>query len=563
MPSPICEVRENVGPYEATTFGVDVLAGSTITIRLADQSDVDSWSIECVTTDELNVPATINAALVIDSATKTATFEAPNQLGTALRFRSVVNNGIDANGTPNDEYDATFCIYILTALGARVIAADETTESHPDHGWIKSVNELIRNPSGVTSGEANTGSNLGAGAGVFKDKVGTVLRFRTLAEGANIALTPTADEVEVAVTGTVPLAENVTGVVAQNNGGTGLNTADLVAEQGKVFMVHPDAPVMIPVPRLSLLTEFNPTAPGQVIHYNGTWMEWAEPPPQELGHVGHRLTLTSNTPVTTSDVVGASTVYFTAYHSNRIALWDTTVFLLSARWKFFAFDQVSLALSGLTSNANYDVFAYWSGSAVVLELSAPWTNATTRADALARQDGVFVKASDIRRRYVGTIRTTATNTTEDSASKRFVWNYYNRVERFLRVTEAMTSWTYVNPNSVYRQVRNSSANRFEYVSGDVELLEVTASALGLSSSGVSNIAAGVGIDSTTVNSAIVYGADTDTTKSHGGTSLYKGYPAVGYHAINWLETGNAAAATLTFVGLSGTRQHGMVGSIRG
>src|SRR5574337_954655 len=37
---------------------------------------------------------------------------------------------------------------------------------------------------------------------------------------------------------------------------------------------------------------------------------------------GGRLTLTSGTPVTTSDVTGATTVYYTPYLHNLIPLWD-------------------------------------------------------------------------------------------------------------------------------------------------------------------------------------------------------------------------------------------------
>jgi hypothetical protein len=153
MPSPICEVREGAGPYGSTLFGVDVSPGSTVTVRLADQSDVASWSLLCVTTDDANDPAIINAGLAIDSPSKTATFTAPAN-GSALRFRSLINNGIDANGVVDDDYEATFCVYVPTPAGRRVIAADETTEGHPDFGWVESLNKVIRGHAVVTTDDA-------------------------------------------------------------------------------------------------------------------------------------------------------------------------------------------------------------------------------------------------------------------------------------------------------------------------------------------------------------------------------------------------------------------------
>jgi hypothetical protein len=52
-----------------------------------------------------------------------------------------------------------------------------------------------------TPGESNTGSNLGAGAEVFKQKTGVDLEHRTLTEGANITLTESATEIEIAASG--------------------------------------------------------------------------------------------------------------------------------------------------------------------------------------------------------------------------------------------------------------------------------------------------------------------------------------------------------------------------
>jgi hypothetical protein len=83
---------------------------------------------------------------------------------------------------------------------------------------------------------------------------------------------------------------------------------------------------------------------------------------------GGRLTLTTGVPVTTSDVTGATTIYYTPYISDRIALWDGNL------WLPIQFSETSLALGTVAGFAGYDVFGYLSGGVLTLELLA-WFNA--------------------------------------------------------------------------------------------------------------------------------------------------------------------------------------------
>lgn len=137
---------------------------------------------------------------------------------------------------------------------------------------------------------------------------------------------------------------------------------------------------------------------------------------------GGRLTLTSGTPVTTSDVTGATSIYYTPYVSNVISLWT------GARWQPIEFSEYTLALGTLTSGKPYDVFAYLSSGVLALEMLA-WTNDTTRATAITIQDGRYCKSGDKTRLYLGTFYTTATTTTEDSQANRYLWNMYNRAAK--------------------------------------------------------------------------------------------------------------------------------------
>ncbi len=147
MVSPLCEVKEGAGSYGSTAAGVNVTAAATITIRLAD-ANVDSWLIQCITTDELNVAATVQASLTIDSLNKTASFTAPIA-GSTLRFSSKVNGGVGPDGVLRSAYSTTFCIYTLSN-GQRVVAADETTERGV-FGWLASLNGMLRGYTGTSS----------------------------------------------------------------------------------------------------------------------------------------------------------------------------------------------------------------------------------------------------------------------------------------------------------------------------------------------------------------------------------------------------------------------------
>lgn len=73
----------------------------------------------------------------------------------------------------------------------------------PDQTTFGSLGGAVEPPIPLAGGggEVNTASNLGGGDGVFASKVGADLQFKSLTAGANITLTPNANEIQIAAAG--------------------------------------------------------------------------------------------------------------------------------------------------------------------------------------------------------------------------------------------------------------------------------------------------------------------------------------------------------------------------
>jgi len=276
-----------------------------------------------------------------------------------------------------------------------------------------------------------------------------------------------------------------------------------------------------------------------------------------------RLTVTTGDPAGYASTASAGTIYFAPYVGDRVALYDGT------RWKLYQFTERSLALS-VSADNNYDVFLYDNAGTLTLELSNAWSTATARADALATQDGVLVKSGATTRRYLGTIRASGSNVTADSTARRLVWNYYNRLQRHLSAIEATDTWTYTT--AAYQLARvggttlTQGTNSVDYVCGwneDEVVCEVRGGAL--HSATTVNAQVGVGVDSTSTNSAILFGNTAINTMRTYPIAIYRGCPGLGYHYLAWLER-STASGTTTWIGDNGTPteiQCGMVAEVWG
>ena len=284
---------------------------------------------------------------------------------------------------------------------------------------------------------------------------------------------------------------------------------------------------------------------------------------QPQGICQGRLTLESGVAVSTSDQTAKTNVYFTPYNGNSVGLFDGT------SWKLYTFSEITLALGTIADASNYDIFLYDNAGTLTLELSAAWTNDTTRANALALQDGVYVKSGATTRLHVGMLRTTSTTTTEDSAGgstsqvggKRFLWNRFNRVRRRLSVIDGTDTWTYSTTS--YRQANAASGNQVEIVAGDaIDDIRLFVSTWSLNTIGPTACRIGIGEDSTTAQAAQtfftggVFAVNNDYANPE--ATLIKS-PAIGYHYYAWLENGSGSGTNTWYGDNAGTDRFGMTG----
>lgn len=300
---------------------------------------------------------------------------------------------------------------------------------------------------------------------------------------------------------------------------------------------------------------------------------WVVPPFQWLP--SGRLTLTSGTPVTTSNVTAATSVYYTPCVGNTIPIYGSDP-AATTSYAPITFTEMTLALhSSHAANTNYDVFAFMDTGTVRVGTGPAWSSSTSRGSGagttqLSLTSGIWVNTvlvnlnnggttySNVaagKATYLGTIRTTSSSgQTEDGTSNRFISNAYNQASRSLSVTDTTDSWSY--GSTTWRQANGSTSNKFSFVAGlpgSAIAIHVHGTASG---SGVASV--GVGLNSTTTNSAQAYGGYAATYSPI--IAEYRGALAVGYYEVAWLES---AVGATTWYGDGGLTilQSGMVGAV--
>ena len=157
---------------------------------------------------------------------------------------------------PNNAVRVGFCVRSHASIGSifvRVQNIEMLSDLHdlnitnPLDGDIieydSATSTWINVPNTGGSGEANTASNLGAGSGVFAQKVGVDLQFKSLVAGSGITLTPTANDITITGSGGGGAVDSV-------NGQTGvvvLDTDDIAEGLTNLYFTNGRAAAAAPV----------------------------------------------------------------------------------------------------------------------------------------------------------------------------------------------------------------------------------------------------------------------------------------------------------------------------
>jgi len=276
-----------------------------------------------------------------------------------------------------------------------------------------------------------------------------------------------------------------------------------------------------------------------------------------------RLTGVSATPVMTANSTTLSSIFLAQYKGDNISLYD------GSNWQLVTSAEVSIAVTGRTTDLPFDVFGFSNAGVVTLEL-LDWTSATARATGLTRVSGVWTKSSDATRRYLGSVRPRSATTYHfvttgtDLPCKLDLFNADNRVDtNFALKAVSPATWAYT-----VATIRQAQASANYQVDLMVGLQEESFHAILSVNSANSTIsigrAVGIGFDSTNTFSSDFNTSVVNTVASVMSNQMasISDLPAIGRHFYAWCES-SVATGTCTFTGTSATAgfnlQSGMTG----
>lgn len=279
-----------------------------------------------------------------------------------------------------------------------------------------------------------------------------------------------------------------------------------------------------------------------------------------------RLTLTSGTPVMTSDVTAATTIYYTPSNGNLCPIYNGAFFVNTA------FSQLSQATTDNTkspaavaNNSNYDMFV-WNDSGTIRCTRGPaWSSDTSRGSGagtteLTLVNGMYLNANAItngpgasRGTYVGSVRSNGSAQIDwmvlpaaaagGSANLLGVWNAYNRVNVRSICRDSTDSWSY--STATIRAANNSTSNRISFIVGLQESCFLNSMYLVLTgnSTAGANGYVGVGIDTTSAFTNNLIGFNS-TQFAITVAGYYIGpVSSVGFHYAQALERGDTTTTT--------------------
>lgn len=304
-----------------------------------------------------------------------------------------------------------------------------------------------------------------------------------------------------------------------------------------------------------------------------------------LGMPGGRLTLTSAVPVISSDVTGATSVFYTPYAGNQIPICSGAAYTMQT----FAELTLTLNAGGHAASTLYDIFVFNNSGTLTLVTGPAWSTSTAGAGArgsgagttqLTMFGGILVNTVQITGRngvntftiptstatYVGSmfVDTAAgqvsCHTSYGQSRKWGIWNTYNRVPILLRAGDGTASWTYAT--NTWRASNNASANVVTVFSGlSEEIAALTFQQEGFVFDAFeAQLKIGIGVNSTSSPSG-VQGSNLQNASVNNKSQItiqarHILLPTLGINNIQSLEISpdNGGIASNTFFGTSTAMQ---------
>ncbi|MFY9287999.1 MAG: hypothetical protein WAO98_05810 [Alphaproteobacteria bacterium] len=325
---------------------------------------------------------------------------------------------------------------------------------------------------------------------------------------------------------------------------------------------------------LNGMMRYNSTTPAVEAYVNNAWTPLAGGTNSALTQLmpQGRVTLSSNTPVMTADVTGATTIYYSAYTGDNVFVYNGSAWTINS-----INGQLSLALdsnSGHTgyqqSGKNFDLFIGLNGGSPTLCTGPAWSTDTSRGTGAGTTEiqmlnGIWTNKNSMTCRFgsssgdtfscsanqctlVGSMRATANGQTAlkchpgsspgGTTNIAGISNAYNQVPLTCHESDGTGAWTYTTLNT-WRVANNTTANSIAIISSlgqNPIYLSYTQNVSG-SAAGFQTII-GLGKNSTTstlVQSLMA--APTGTTANNWQTLTvnFSFYPSLGYNTYYPLE----------------------------
>lgn len=283
------------------------------------------------------------------------------------------------------------------------------------------------------------------------------------------------------------------------------------------------------------------------------------------------LTLTSGTPIITSDVIAGTAVYYTPLIGNLVPIYDGTQFNATQ------FSELTLTLnSNHVANAIYDVFLFNNSGTLTIGTGPAWNTATAGSGArgagagtteIVRVNGLQANRYDMTARNGATTYTVTANTglfvgsifidasagqvtchrSVGQSRKWSVSNAYNRKPIRLQMQDSTSSWAYTTAS--IRQSRADATNNLQSFcclaedTIDVNFIQTV-------TSNNASVLIGVGVNSTSAYSGKVGQQSPNNIQIASDLkAAYIQAPALGANKFNCLETGGASGSFLGSTGM--------------